>query len=107
MFFTHVLLTSIRFKLTLLIEVMAVDQKRSGIMKTMTVREGSIGRKTKINAKTTYQKHSGEWVAVVDKAEFREACSYVCKGVRDCAWENLHVQADLDDDGKEYRVVSN
>ena len=76
-------------------------------MKTMTVRERSLGRKTKVNAKTTYQTYSGEWIAVVDRAEFSEACSYVCQGVRDCAWGNLHVQADLDDDGKEYRVLSN
>ncbi len=75
-------------------------------MKTMTVREGSRGRKTKVSAKTTYQTHSGGWVAVVDKKEFRQACSYVCKGVKDCVWEKLHVQADLDDDGKEYKVLS-
>ena len=75
-------------------------------MKTMTVREGSRGRKTKVNAKSTYRAASGEWVAVVDGIEFRLACSYVCQGIRNCAWENLHVQADLDDDGKEYRVSS-
>ena len=75
-------------------------------MKTMTVREGSRGRKTKVSAKKTYRTASGEWVAVVDGKEFRHACSYVCQGIRDCAWEKLHVQADLDDDGKEYRVLS-
>jgi hypothetical protein len=73
-------------------------------MKTMTVREDSRGRKTKINAKTTYRSASGEWVAVVDGIAFRQACSYVCQGIKDCFCENLHVQADLDDDGKEYRV---
>ena len=83
-----------------------MDKKRSDIMKTMTVREGSRGRKTKINASTTYQTVSGQWVAEVDGTEFRQACSDVCKGIKNCACENLHVQADLDDDGKEYRVVS-
>ena len=75
-------------------------------MKTMTVREVSRGRKTKVNAKTTFRTNSGEWVAEVDGTEFRQACSYVCQGVRDCACENLQIQADLDDDGKEYRVLS-
>lgn len=75
-------------------------------MKTLTVREDSRGRKTKVTAKKTYQTHSGDWVAIVDKAEYRQACSYVCQGVKNCVWENLHVQADLDDDGKEYKVLS-
>jgi len=75
-------------------------------MKTMTVREVSRGRKTKVNAKTTYQTTSGQWVAVVDGAEFREACSYVCQGIEGCACEKLQIQADLDDDGKEYRVLN-
>jgi len=75
-------------------------------MKTMTVREVSRGRKTKVNATTTYQTSSGEWVAVVDGAEFREACSYVCQDIKNCACEKLQIQADLDDDGKEYKVLS-
>lgn len=75
-------------------------------MKTMTVREDSRGRKIKVSAKKTYRTASGEWVAVVDGTEFRQACSYVCQGITDCAWEKLHVQADLDDDGKEYKVLS-
>jgi len=75
-------------------------------MKTMTVREVSHGRKTTVNAKTTYQTFSGEWVAEVDGIEFRQACSYVCQGVRDCVCEELQVQADQDDDGKEYKVLS-
>jgi hypothetical protein len=75
-------------------------------MKTMTVREVSRGRKTTVNANTTYLMASGEWVAEVDGTEFRRACSYVCQGIRDCVCENLEVQADLDDDGKEYRVLS-
>ncbi len=75
-------------------------------MKTMTMREGRRGRKTKITAETTYQTASGDWVAEVDGTEFREACSVLCHDIKDCACEDLHVQADLDDDGKEYKVVS-
>ncbi len=75
-------------------------------MKTMTVRERSRGRKTTVNAKATYRTNSGEWIAEVDDIEFRQACSYVCQGVKDCSCENLHVQADLDDDGTEYKVSS-
>jgi hypothetical protein len=75
-------------------------------MKRMTVREGSHGRKTTLNARTTYQTFAGDWIAEVDGAEFRRACSYVCEGVKDCVCENLQVQADLDDDGKEYKVLS-
>ena len=75
-------------------------------MKTMTVREVSRGRKTKVKAKTTYRTASGEWIAEVDGTEFLQACSYVCQGVSDCVCENLEVQADQDDDGKEYRVLS-
>jgi hypothetical protein len=75
-------------------------------MRTMIVREGSRGRKTRVNAKKTFQRGSGEWVALVDGAEFREACAYVCQGVENCSCEKLHVQMDLDDDGKEYKVVN-
>lgn len=75
-------------------------------MKTMTVREVSHGRKTTLNARKTYQTASGEWVAEVDGSEFRKACSFVCQGVTDCVCEELQVQADLDDDGKEYKVLS-
>ena len=75
-------------------------------MKTMTVREVSHGRKTKVIAKAIYQTTSGEWVAEVDGTEFNQACSSVCQGVRDCVCENLQIQADVDDDGKEYKVLS-
>jgi hypothetical protein len=75
-------------------------------MKTMTVREDSRGRKTTVTARKTYQTASGEWVVEMDGKEFRQACSYVCQGVQDCVCEDLHVQADLDDDGKEYKVLS-
>jgi len=75
-------------------------------MKTMTIRETSRGRKTTVNAKKTYQNASGEWVVEMDKAEYRRACSFVCQGVKNCTWQNLDIQADLDDDGKEYKVVT-
>ncbi len=80
--------------------------KGDDIMKTMTIRECSRGRKTKVKAKKTYRDASGDWVAVVDGKEFHQACTYVCNGIKDCVWENLQVQADLDDDGKEYKVLS-
>lgn len=73
-------------------------------MKTMTVRESSRGRKTKVTAKSTYRSGSGEWVAIIDDKEYRRACDYVCQGVTNCIWDKLHIQADLDDDGKEYRI---
>ena len=75
-------------------------------MKTMTIRELSFGRKTKVNAEKTYRAPTGEWIAVVDESEYREACTYVCKGIQDCRWENLQIQADQDDDGKEYTVLT-
>lgn len=74
-------------------------------MKTMTVREGSRGRKIKMSAKATYRSATGEWIAEVEKTEFQKACSYVCQGVTNCSWKDLQVQADLDDDGKEYKVL--
>jgi hypothetical protein len=75
-------------------------------MKEMTVREESRGKMTKVSARKTYQSGSGEWVAEVDGNEFQEACTYVCQDVQDCVCEKLHVEADLDDDGKQYRVLS-
>ena len=74
-------------------------------MKTLTVREGSGGRKINVIADMTYQNASGEWVAEVEGTEFLHACSVLCNGISDCKWENLHVQADQDDDGKEYKVL--
>lgn len=74
-------------------------------MKRMTLREVSQGRKIKIHAKKTYRSNSGDWIAEVDEKEYRKACSFVCQGVINCVWDELQVQADLDDDGKEYKVV--
>lgn len=79
---------------------------RNCIMRTMTIRELSSGRKTTITARKTYRSRAGEWVAEVDGSEYQKACSYVCEGVDNCVYENLQVQVDIDDDGKEYKVVS-
>lgn len=76
-------------------------------MKTMIVKDNVHGRTSKVNAKTIYQTDIGnKWIAEVDKTEFRHACFDVCQGIEDCTCEDLHVEADLDDDGKEYSVVS-
>ena len=75
-------------------------------MRTMTVREDTGGRKTKVTARKTFRRASGEWVALVDENEFRKARDYVCQGIKNCTLQHLHVQADLDDDGKEYMVVN-
>ncbi|MHB1013923.1 MAG: hypothetical protein ACYC2W_01410, partial [Desulfurivibrionaceae bacterium] len=82
-----------------------INQKRSDIMKTLIVKDNIHGRKTKVNAKTTYQTDSGKWVAEVDGAEMHQACSDLCSGIKNCSCEDLHVEADEDDDGKEYSVV--
>jgi len=74
-------------------------------MKTLIMRNAR-GRTRKVNAESTYQTSSGKWMAEVEGTEFRQACDYLCKGIKDCSCEDLHVQTDQDDDGKEYRVVS-
>ena len=73
-------------------------------MKTLIVKENSQGRITKVKAQNTYQTKSGEWVAEVDETEFGQACLDVCRDVGGCTCENLHVEADQDDDGTEYSV---
>jgi hypothetical protein len=75
-------------------------------MKTLIVKESTQGRTTKINARTTYQRYSGDWIAEVDEAEFRDACSSLCQGINECTCDDLHVEADQDDDGKEYKILS-
>ena len=74
-------------------------------MKTLRIRNVR-GRAKNVIAKTTYQTASGKWIAEVDGEEFHEACTDLCKGIKDCSCENLHVEADQDDDGKEYSVLS-
>ena len=74
-------------------------------MKTLIVKENTLGRTTKVNARKTYQRKSGEWVAEVDGAEYHDACVYLCHDVESCTCGGLHVEADLDDDGTEYTIV--
>ena len=74
-------------------------------MKTLTIRENLHGRKTKVNAKTTYQTTFGKWFAEVDGSEMRRACTDLCRGIKNCSCDNIHVEADQDDDGKEYNLV--
>ena len=73
-------------------------------MKTLIVKENIHGRTAKVNARKTYQKKYGEWIAEVDEAEYRNACSTLCHGIKGCSCDDLHVQADQDDDGKEYSI---
>jgi hypothetical protein len=75
-------------------------------MKTLIVRNDIDGTSTGVNAKKTYEKSMGQWVAELDKTEFRRACRVFCRGINDCSCEDMHGQADLDDDGKEYRMMS-
>ena len=75
-------------------------------MKTLRVKENIHGRTTKLNAKKTYQTNSGKWIAEVDGTDFRHACFDLCEGIEDCTCEDLHVDADQDDDGKEYNISS-
>ncbi len=74
-------------------------------MKTLKVKDNIHGRITKVNANKTYQTKSGEWVAEVDREEFDHACYDLCHGINDCTCEDLHVEADQDDDGKEYSIL--
>ena len=75
-------------------------------MKTLIVKENVHGRKTEVSASTTYQTDSGKWIAEVEGAEMRRACLDLCSGIKDCSCDNLHVEADQDDDGKEYKILS-
>ena len=75
-------------------------------MKTLLIKDSIHGRRTSINALNTYQKDSGEWVAEVDGIEFSRVCTEICHGIDNCTCDNLLVEADLDDDGKKYSLVS-
>lgn len=75
-------------------------------MKTLIVKENTRGRTTKVDARTTYQTKSGEWIAEVDEAEFNDACFDLCRDIKGCSCQDLRVEADQDDDGKEYRVLT-
>lgn len=75
-------------------------------MKRMIVRENVHGRITSVNAKTTYQTDSGKWVAEIGGTDINHACEELCRGIENCTCDNLRVEADVDDDGKEYSLVS-
>ena len=76
-------------------------------MKTLIVKENIHGRHTEVTAKTTYQTASGEWIAEVDGREMKRACRDLYRGLKECTIEDLHIEAAEDDDGKEYRILTN
>jgi hypothetical protein len=73
-------------------------------MKTLILKENTRGRKAKVDAKKTYQKKSGKWVAEVNGADYHDACIFLCRDLKGCTCEGLHVEADQDDDGTEYTI---
>jgi len=75
-------------------------------MKTLTVRDNIHGRHTEITAKTTYQTTSGERIAKVDDKEMRRVCDELCRGLKECRLEDLHIEAAQDDDAKEYTILT-
>lgn len=75
-------------------------------MKTLIVKDNVYGRETKVNATKTYQTDFGDWVAEVDPQALHRACDILCQGIEDCTCDDLHVEADQDDDGKEYSIRS-
>ena len=75
-------------------------------MKTLIVKDNIHGKTTKLDARETYQTRSGKWIAEVDGTEYYHACSYLCQGIEDCHCDDLHVEADQDDDGKEYSILT-
>jgi len=75
-------------------------------MKTLIVRNDIHGVSTEVEAGKTYEKGLDQWVAEVDETEYLRACSVFCHGIEDCDCEDMHGQADLDDDGKEYRITT-
>lgn len=75
-------------------------------MKTLIVKDNTHDRATQVQAKRTYQTKSGKWVAEVDQGEFDQARNDLCQDIKDCTLDNLHVEADVDDDGTEYTISS-
>jgi hypothetical protein len=64
-----------------------------------------LGKNAEVNTKKIYETMSGKWVAEVDESEYWHACRELCAGVDKCSCEHMHGEADLDDDGKKYRLV--
>ena len=75
-------------------------------MKTLVIKNDIHGTRAEVNVKTTYETDFGQWVAEVDGTEVRRACLELCP-MEDCSCEDLRGEADQDDDGKEYRILSN
>ncbi len=74
-------------------------------MKTLVVKTNPLGKEVEIEVKKIYEESPGKWVAEVDEAEVHHAYEELCGDRKDCSYENMHAQADLDDDGKEYRIL--
>lgn len=74
-------------------------------MKTLVIKNDIHGTRAEVNARTTYETDFGQWVAEVDGSEMRGACLKLCP-MQDCVCEGLRGEADQDDDGKEYRILS-
>lgn len=75
-------------------------------MKTLKVEEKLHGRRAEVTAKSTYETASGQWTAEVEGTEFRRVCRELCGGIEGCTCADLHIEADQDDDGKEYTILS-
>ena len=74
-------------------------------MKKLIIKNDEVlGRKTAVDAKNTYMTRSGKWVAEVEGSDLEKACDDLCNGIDNCSCENMHGEADQDDDGKEYRL---
>ena len=80
-------------------------QRGGNVMKRLIVKNDDVlGRKTEVNAQKTYMTRSGKWVAEVNDSELDEACVVLCEGINNYSCENMHGEADQDDEGKEYRL---
>jgi len=75
-------------------------------MKTLIIKNDIHGTSAEVSAQNIYENSGGQWVAEVDEKEFNRACSVFCRDVEGCSCEEMHGQSDLDDDGKEYRIMS-
>ena len=73
-------------------------------MKTLIIKNANEGQRTEIIAQKVYEESVGHWVAEVDGTEYNRACDIFCRDIEGCKCEDMHGQADIDDDGKEYRI---